>query len=109
MQQDNRIERRRTRLGQLLLILLAVGMYWGGLVPARRAAVQQEVKVRQTRARLKRLELRIRRLRTRSDALKARDPAAVEEAIREHLRKGKRNDYMLQADPIGDEAESPHA
>lgn len=82
----------------LLLLLVAAAAVAGTYLPARTERERLETEVARAEARVTRLGERIERLRLDRDALEAGEPATVDEALREVLRKGPRDEFLLQGE-----------
>ncbi|MCX7934972.1 MAG: hypothetical protein N3A66_06905, partial [Planctomycetota bacterium] len=82
-----------SRTWGLFLLLAAIAVFTLGYLPNRQKSELLAKEVAQCRMRLTALKARIERLRHTREALAAREPETLQEAVRERLRKGKEGEF----------------
>lgn len=78
-----------------LLLTLAAALYFALVfLPAQAEARQAEADLHTAQERTRRVHVRVARLDDRIQALAGEEPEAVREALREHLLKGRPDEFL---------------
>ncbi len=93
-EEDNAVALGGRTLG-LFLLVAAIAAFALGYMPNRQRSQHLAEEVAQCQRRLTLLKARIDRLQHTREALLAREPETLQEAVRERLRKGSDGEFAL--------------